>query len=120
MKLFPADAPRVRALSERLTQMKREGYRIDASESFLTDIAEHAIGLSWHCHPYPRKLRVDADGAVACCQDVRGRVAERYRIFDFGDPARWEAFRRDWGADSRPCPGCFYTDIYEAHLVQTP
>jgi hypothetical protein len=115
MKLLPADAARVRALSERLAQMKREDYLIDASDSFLASVAIHAIGLSWHCHPYPRKLRIDADGAVTCCQDVRGRVAERYRVFDFEDPARWEAFLRDWGADSRPCPGCFYTDIYEAH-----
>jgi MoaA/NifB/PqqE/SkfB family radical SAM enzyme len=115
MKLLPADTVRVRRLSERLAQMKREGYRIDASDRFLADIAVHAIGLSWHCHPYPRKLRIDADGAVSCCQDVRGRVAERYRVFDFEDPARWEEFLRDWGADSRPCPGCFYTDIYEAH-----
>jgi MoaA/NifB/PqqE/SkfB family radical SAM enzyme len=115
MKLLPSDAPRVRALSEHLARMKRDGALIDASDGFLADLAVHAIGLSWHCHPYPRKLRIDADGAVSCCQDVRGRVAERYRIFDFEDPDVWAAFLHDWGADSRPCPGCFYTDIYEAH-----
>jgi MoaA/NifB/PqqE/SkfB family radical SAM enzyme len=118
MKLLPFDAPRVRALSERLTRMKQEGYLIDSSENFLADVAEHAISLDWHCHPYPRKLRVDADGAVACCQDVRGRVADRYRIFDFEDPGLWKRFLRDWGDDSRACPGCFYTDIYEAHQPQ--
>jgi MoaA/NifB/PqqE/SkfB family radical SAM enzyme len=118
MKLVPSDAPRVRALSERLARMKRDGYLIDASDGFIADIAVHAIGLSWHCHPYPRKLRIDADGAVSCCQDVRGRVAERYRVFDFEDPERWSAFLRDWSADSCSCPGCFYTDIYAAHGLE--
>jgi MoaA/NifB/PqqE/SkfB family radical SAM enzyme len=118
MKLLPSDAPRVAALSAHLVQMKRAGYLIDASESFLADIARYAIGLNWHCQPNPRKLRVDANGAVSCCQDLLGRVADRYRIFDFEDPDRWAAFLRDWGEDSRPCPGCFYTDIYEAHVSQ--
>jgi hypothetical protein len=96
--------------------MKREGCLIDASAPFLAAIAEHAVGLDWHCHPHPRKLRVDADGAVACCQDVRGQVADRHHIFDFDDATRWRAFLDDWSADARACPGCFYTDIFEAHV----
>jgi MoaA/NifB/PqqE/SkfB family radical SAM enzyme len=115
MKLLPCDQSRIEEVSRRLVQMKRDGYLLYASEPFLADMAHHAVGLDWHCHPYPRKLRVDADGAISCCQDIRGAVADRYRIFDLEDPERLAAFLEDWSRDSRPCPGCFYTDIYEAH-----
>jgi MoaA/NifB/PqqE/SkfB family radical SAM enzyme len=115
LALRPEDRPLLEEVAGELQELKRAGLPMDCNEAFLTALPRYAIGLDWHCHPNPRKLRVDADGTLSVCQDIRGAVTSSYHIFDLQDPERCERFLQAWGDDSRACPGCFYTDIFHAH-----
>ncbi|MBI3909909.1 MAG: radical SAM protein [Armatimonadetes bacterium] len=116
----PEDQPALQALAAELRAMKRAGVTVDAPEAFLANLPRYAVGLTWQCHPFPRKLRIDADGTLSCCQDIRGARTSTYSVFDLVDEARRLAFRRAWSIDSRLCPGCYYTDIFQAHPEADP
>jgi MoaA/NifB/PqqE/SkfB family radical SAM enzyme len=115
LALRPADRPLLETVAAELLEMKRAGLPFDCTEAFLVSLPRYAIGLDWHCHPHPRKLRVDADGTLSVCQDMRGAVTSSFHIFDLEDPIRQKEFLHAWQDDSRACPGCFYTDIFHAH-----
>lgn len=115
LALRPADRPLLETVAVELLELKRGGLPLDCSEAFLSSLPRYAISLDWHCHPHPRKLRVDADGTLSVCQDIRGAMTSTYHIFDLQASERRESFLQAWSADSRACPGCFYTDIFHAH-----
>lgn len=110
----PEDRPALERLSRDLIGLKRDGALIDAGEAFLRALPRHAPGLDWHCAPHPCKLRVEADGTLSCCQDVRGSLVSRFCVADLEDPARQAAFLAAWESDARACPGCLYTDVFHA------
>jgi hypothetical protein len=61
-------------------------------------------------------LRIDADGSVMCCNDIRGNVSDKYSVFDLPNETAYEEFQKEWCNDSKRCPGCLWPDLYQSEL----
>ena len=96
--------------------MKESGVLIANSCEFLSDIPRHLIGLSWHCSSFPAELRVDADGSLMCCHDLRGGLSQCYTVFEIASRDVYVRFQHDRAQDAATCPGCFWPSPYHAEL----
>lgn len=95
-----------------LIKKKQEGYLIANTVEYLIDIPKYSIGLNWHCPPDSGELRIDADGSIMCCHDVKGDECSQYNIFNIeNDIVSFQQARR---RDSYKCPGCFWPSQYHS------
>jgi MoaA/NifB/PqqE/SkfB family radical SAM enzyme len=106
-KIKESDRPTVEKTMNELVKMKRRGYLILNSENYFKDLAKiNCSPTGWHCEDFPR-LRIDSDGSLWICNDVKGDVALKYNILTLNKKT-FENFKRDWQTDKwrLRCPGC--------------
>lgn len=113
-----SDLPAIKEMAGRLQEMKADGYLIANTEQYLADWVNYMVRLNWHCRPTASELRIDADGALMCCNDIRGQHSERYSVFDLPERDRYIAFQLERAQDAAICPGCFWPSHYHAERVR--
>jgi MoaA/NifB/PqqE/SkfB family radical SAM enzyme len=109
-----ADCEPLQAVVDQICRLKQSGTLVSNSMEFLREFPVYAPTLSWHCAPSTSELRVDADGSLTCCNDIRGEVATQFSVFQLRDPARLAEFQFERGKDAQKCPGCFWPSHYHA------
>ena len=104
-----ADIPKINDIMIKLLQMKLEGYRIAVPDSYLINMSKYGIHNNWKCKELVQ-LRIDADGALMLCNDIRGEVAEKYNIL-YMDKEKFKQFKEDWKKEraKTDCPGCYWS-----------
>ena len=90
-KLKEVDREKVKQIMHTLINMKEEGALILNTNNYLENM--HLYGLeggSWKCKQ-PTELRIDADGSVMLCNDIRGEISDRLNLAqeDIASPIDW-------------------------------
>lgn len=113
-KFTKDDIPLINAVMKDLLALKRQGYNIVVPDSYLQDMSKYCIDLNWKCNQLVQ-LRIDADGALTVCNDIRGKIADKYNILDIDDEI-FNQFKLDWYNDKERlnCPGCYWSCILNA------
>ncbi|MEM4703263.1 MAG: radical SAM protein [Candidatus Pacearchaeota archaeon] len=91
----------------KLVKLKKRGYRIVNPTQYLENLAKiNCNPIGWHCSVLAR-LRIDSDGSLWICNDVKGSVAEKYNILNLNRKI-YKNFKDDWikDKDRIKCPGC--------------
>jgi len=109
LKFTNADIPKINDIMIKLLQMKLEGAKIAVPNSYLINMSKYGIHNNWKCKEL-LQLRIDADGALMLCNDIRGKIAEKYNILDM-DKEKFEEFKKDWKKEriKIDCPGCYWS-----------
>jgi len=116
---FAVDRTKTVMLEKEVQQwvkMKESGFLIANSREYLLDMKKYMTDLSWHCMPFPAELRIDTDGSLMCCHDLRGELSPRYTIFDIENREQYNNFKLDRAQDAAACPGCYWPSPYHAEL----
>ena len=108
-KFSDVDILKINNIMIKLLQMKLEGAKIVAPKSYLINMSKYGIYNNWKCKELAL-LRIDADGALMLCNDIKGKVAEKYNILDM-DKDKFEKFKKDWKKEriKIDCPGCYWS-----------
>lgn len=103
------DIPKIDDIMMKLLQMKIEGYKIAVPDSYLINMSKYGINNNWKCKELVQ-LRIDADGALMLCNDIRGEIAKKYNIL-YMDKEKFEQFKKDWKKEraKTDCPGCYWS-----------
>jgi MoaA/NifB/PqqE/SkfB family radical SAM enzyme len=106
-KIQEADRKQVYTTMKSLFELKNKGYLILNEKEYFINLARiNCNPLGWHCDRFPR-LRIDADGSLWICNDVKGKVASKYSILTLNKKS-YQQFEHDWNLDPVRinCPGC--------------
>ena len=108
------DIAAINLIMKQLIKLKRQGYKIAVPESYLANMAKYGIDLNWKCKNL-YQLRLDADGALMICNDIRGKLAEKYNILDLNEK-KFAQFKTDWlvASERINCPGCYWSCFLHA------
>ncbi|GHU89425.1 hypothetical protein FACS1894202_07590 [Clostridia bacterium] len=110
-----ADIPAINDTMIELLQMKNAGCKIAVPDSYLFNMSRYAIKCNWKCQDIVQ-LRIDADGALMLCNDIRGEISQKYNIRNL-TAETFEHFERDWMLErtKTDCPGCYWSCFYLAN-----
>jgi len=113
-RLTEKDIPKLNDVIKKLLKLKQEGAKIAVPESYLLNMVKYGINCDWQCSRFSQ-LRIDADGALMLCNDIRGSVSEKYNIRTL-NAEKYELFKKDWQAERNAldCPGCYWSCFYLA------
>lgn len=113
-RLSGKDAPELERVMAELIMMKRAGCRIIVGEDYLRNMPRYGVNPSWKCASLSQ-LRIDSDGALMVCNDIRGNVAGQYNVLDL-DAKKFGQFKKDWQNDPArlSCPGCYWSCFWNA------
>jgi len=108
------DIPALNNIMIKLLQLKQDGARLAVPESYMINMSRYGIDCSWQCG-YFSQLRIDADGALMLCNDIRGSVSDKYNVRKLTVDI-FQEFQRDWQQErnSIDCPGCYWSCFYFA------
>lgn len=104
---------KIKKLCDELLKMKKRGFKIHNSDSYLETLPDN-LDLKWKCQE-PYNLVIDEDGKLLTCQDFAG--SKKFSIFDL--PDKLENFRKQWKRDKSKCKGCFWSCQVRAHSKET-
>jgi len=112
--LKESDIPALNDIMIKLLQFKYDGAKIAAPDSYLINMSKYGVNCDWQCGRFSQ-LRIDADGALMLCNDIRGEVAEKYNIKTM-TVEKYEDFKKDWQIERNGlhCPGCYWSCFYLA------
>lgn len=112
------EAAKVVGMCVRLLELKRQGLKIHASESwleYLRDKYNEDVRRTWHCQGEPVSwITVDADGSILPCDDWQkkypgGKIWDNVNTLDL----------EQWLAGSvRDCPGCAWNTHFDAVRIR--
>lgn len=108
------DVDIIKDLSDKLICMKQNNIMVANSYEYLSALNKHAIDLDWHCLPSTSELRIDADGSMMCCNDIKGDGSANFSVFDLKDRDKYQEFQRARAVDAENCPGCFWPSHFHA------
>ncbi|RLG26483.1 hypothetical protein DRN85_02845 [Methanosarcinales archaeon] len=108
-KFTDADIPEINNIMIKLLQMKLEGYKITVPDSYLINMSKYGVYSNWKCKELVQ-LRIDADGALMICNEIRGKVAKKYNATEM-DKEKFEEFKEDWKNERAKidCSGCYWS-----------
>jgi MoaA/NifB/PqqE/SkfB family radical SAM enzyme len=113
LALRPEDTQLAKEIMEKLKQMKHAGYMLACPDSYLDNFPEYGINLSWKCREFSQ-LRVDADGSLLLCPDLRGKM-DRFNILEIDDGG--EGYLHEIEEPQRTlCTGCYWSSMYRAEV----
>ncbi len=115
-KFKPEDVPKIDAVMNKLLRMKKEGRKIAMPDPYLKNMSKYCVNLDWHCSLFSQ-MRVDADGGMMICNDIRGETADEYNIVNL-DEKSYNKFIKDWydSEKRQNCPGCYWSALVKAEL----
>lgn len=113
-KFKPEDVPKIDGVMNKLLQMKLKGSKIAMPDAYLRDMSKYCVNLDWHCNLFSQ-MRVDADGGLMICNDIRGEIADKYNIMNI-DKKTYDEFIKDWhnSEERKGCPGCYWSALVKA------
>jgi len=113
-KFTKNDIPVIDTVMKELVTLKHAGYKIAVPDSYLLNMSKYCINLNWKCNELVQ-LRIDSDGALTICNDIRGKVADKYNILHIDDKI-FNRFKIDWynDKDRINCPGCYWSCFLSA------
>ncbi len=114
----PVDYLEVRDVMFKVLEMiKSANYLIHTSKEVVEFWCEknHFINLDWHCK-YPGWITIDCNGDVLICDDF-SLDKNHIKVWEIYD--RWDEFLAIFSADSKLCPGCFWsTHIMSESMIK--
>ncbi len=118
-RLGPEHVDKLKAIASELIEIKRDGALILPTEPYLEGLPSHGVLLDWRCcsekiETPPPRLTIDADGSMMSCINMRGDVAEKYKIFDMRDKDTYNKFLKDWWEEAKSCDGCYWSTMVMA------
>lgn len=114
LKLASEHAPKLSEMTLELLRMKKDGVKIIASQGYIQGISTFGISQDWHCSRLSQ-LRVDADGSIMCCPDIRGFASKKYTVWSLKDSQEYrQLITTNWLKDSKQCSGCYWSSIFLA------
>lgn len=113
-----ADRSLLEDFSGRMIAKKQTGALLANTIEYLTVLPDFAINLAWHCAPVISELRIDADGVLMSCNDIKGRYLSQYSIFDLGNSDNLTKVLEARALDTKDCPGCFWPSHYHAQQLR--
>lgn len=113
-KFRPEDVPKIDGTMRELLKMKSEGEKIAVPDYFLKNMSKYCVGLDWHCGLFSQ-MRIDPDGGLTICNDIRGETADKYNIVSL-DKESYKSFIKDWNnsEERNRCPGCYWSALVKA------
>lgn len=117
-----SDMTRLQDFGARMVELKNQGQMVTNSDKFLLDLYRYAIKLNWHCLASTSELRLDADGSLMCCNDIKGSHSSRFSIFDLNKRKGLNDFQTERALDAANCPGCYWPSqvhATDARIAQT-
>jgi cyclic pyranopterin phosphate synthase len=108
------DIPELNNLMIELLQHKKQGLRLAVPDNYLINMSKYGVDCSWQCEHFSQ-LRIDADGALMLCNDIRGNVSEKYNINTL-TVETYQEFQLNWLEERRTinCSGCYWSCFYLA------
>ena len=108
------DIPKLKEVINKLLQLKKDGVRLAVPDSYLANMEKYGVNCSWQCTRFSQ-LRIDADGALMLCNDIRGDVSKKYNIRTLTSDGYAE-FKRAWTQERNAinCSGCYWSCFYFA------
>lgn len=109
-----SDIPALKKIADKLLELKRNGVRLAVPDSYLLNMPKYGIDCSWQCSHFSQ-LRIDADGALMLCNDIRGDVSRKYNIKSLTYDS-YNDFQSDWIEERKNtnCSGCYWSCFYLA------
>lgn len=111
LSLSAEDKEELQALINQVLELKRKGYLVKNSYSYLQNLIDNYIGFKWHCTDVLSELRIDADGRLMYCHDYNDSE-EHLSIFNLIDKEKFEEFKQKRCAGIKKCPGCYWPSQY--------
>jgi len=108
------DIPALNSVMIKLLQLKQDGVRLAVPDSYLINMSRYSVDCSWQCTRLSQ-LRIDADGALMLCNDIRGGVSDIYNVRTLTADI-FQEFQRGWQQErsGTDCPGCYWSCFYLA------
>jgi len=102
----------------RMIALKEGGALLSNTVEYLQFLPEFAINLDWHCAPVISELRIDADGVLMSCNDIKGEHLSRYTVFSLEDDDNITKILEARAKDSANCSGCYWPSHYHAEQLR--
>lgn len=106
-KIQKKDSGQVRKILNEIIEMKKSGILIFNDATYFKNLIKiNCNPIGWHCQQFPR-LRIDADGSLWICNDVKGNIASNFNALKL-DKNIYENYKIKWLSDQKRinCPGC--------------
>jgi MoaA/NifB/PqqE/SkfB family radical SAM enzyme len=115
MRLLYVPQPHIETMVERLLEL-RASYPdlFFSTESYLRGLATHGVRLDWKCwlvNEGPPQLRLDSDGELMLCPDIRGNLA--LNVLTMSDEDYSNYLEAGWkqAIEQYHCPGCYWSSM---------
>ncbi len=112
------DESLLREFGERMVELKSDGVLIANTVEYLKLLSRYAINIDWHCAPVISELRIDSDGVLMSCNDIRGENLSRFTIFSLEDESNLPLALEARAKDTKDCSGCFWPSHYHAQQLR--
>ncbi len=113
-----SDKGRLQEFVGKMIAAKRDGALLSNTVEYLTILPDYAINLNWHCAPVISELRIDADGVLMSCNDIKGEHLSQYSIFSLEDSSNFSKVLEARAKDTEHCSGCFWPSHYHAQQLR--
>jgi organic radical activating enzyme len=115
MRLLHVPHPHIEAMVERLLELRALYPDLFFStESYLRGLATYGVELNWKCwlvNDAPPQLRMDSDGELMLCPDIRGKLA--LNVLTMSDKDYRDYLENGWkqAIEEYKCPGCYWSSM---------
>lgn len=105
----------IEAMVERLLKLKEQYPDLFLStEKYLRGILSHGVRLDWKCwlvNNTPPQLRIDSDGTLMLCPDIRGNL--HLKVLELSEEDYKEYLETKWKyeVERYQCPGCYWSSM---------
>lgn len=104
--------------SQRIIELKSQGILFANTVEYLKYIPTYAINLDWHCAPAISELRIDADGILMSCNDIRGSNLSAFSVFSLAQPENIPLIFKARRKDTKRCSGCYWPSHFHAEQLR--
>lgn len=115
MRLANVQYSHIEEMVERLLELKHVyPDHLFATEAYLSGLATYGIQLNWKCwlvNNTPPQLRLDSDGVLMLCTDIKGKLS--LNITTMSDDDYKNFLETDWKREVEryKCPGCYWSSM---------
>lgn len=104
--------------SKKIIELKSQGILFANTIEYLESLPEYAVNLDWHCAPAISELRIDADGVLMSCNDIRGPNLSTFSVFSLAQPENIPLVFEARQKDTEGCSGCYWPSHFHAEQLR--
>lgn len=115
LKLGNASQEQIEQMVERLIELQ-SSYPdlLFATKRYLYGLATYGVQLNWKCwlvNDMPPQLRIDSDGTLMLCPDIRGKLSLNVVTMSDGDYKNYLEVGWKREVERYKCPGCYWSSM---------